>query len=110
HLTSLGADVAVAARDIGALVPVVEAIDDLDVQGFGVRIDLLDVASMPALVAEVEDALGPIDILVNNAGMQRLRLAVDVSEDDWDVVLDTNLRGTFFLAQAVGRGMVARGR
>jgi NAD(P)-dependent dehydrogenase (short-subunit alcohol dehydrogenase family) len=47
---------------------------------------------------------------VNNAGVNRLRLALDVTEDDWDFVLDTNLRAPFFVAQAVGRGMVARGR
>jgi len=61
-------------------------------------------------VAQVEADLGPIDILVNNAGMQRLRPALEVSEEDWDLVLDTNLRGAFFVAQAVGRRMVPRGR
>ena len=46
---------------------------------------------------------------MNNAGVQRLRPALELTEDDWDFVLDTNLRGAFFVAQAVGRGMVARG-
>lgn len=110
RLAALGADVAVTARDAAALVPVVTETERLGVRGLGVRLDLLDVPSMPGLVAEIEATLGPIDILVNNAAMQRLRLALDVTEDDWDIVLDTNLRGTFFLAQAVGRGMVARGR
>jgi NAD(P)-dependent dehydrogenase (short-subunit alcohol dehydrogenase family) len=110
HLASLGADVAVAARDLAALVPVVEAILARDVEGFAVRLDLLEVDVMAGLVEAIEETLGPIDILVNNAGMQRLRSALEVTEDDWDVVIDTNLRGTFFLAQAVGRGMVARGR
>jgi len=110
RLAALGSDVAVTARDLAALAPVVGEIERFGVRGLGVRLDLLDVPSMSGLVAEIEATLGPIDILVNNAGMQRLRLALDVTEDDWDVVLDTNLRGTFFLAQAVGRGMVARGR
>jgi len=110
RLAAHGADVAVTARTVESLAPVVAAIEALGVRGLGLRLDLLEVATFPELVAEVESGLGPIDILVNNAGMQRLRLALEVTEDDWDVVLDTNLRGTFFLAQAVGRGMVARGR
>ena len=58
---------------------------------------------------KIERQLGPIDALVNNAGIQRLSAAVDVTEPDWDDVLDTNLKGAFFCAQAVGRGMLARG-
>ena len=50
-----------------------------------------------------------MDILVNNAGCNRRKPALDVTWDDWNVVLDTNLRGSFFVAQAVARGMVQRG-
>jgi len=110
RLAAAGARVAVAARDLAPLVTVVEEIEALGVRGLGVRMDVADVAALPGHVAEIERSLGPIDILVNNAGTQRLRLALDVSEDDWDVVFATNLRGAFFMAQAVGRGMVARGR
>ena len=110
HLASLGADVAVGGRDLDALARVVADVETLGVRGFGLRFEVTDTPSLPALVAEIESALGPIDILVNNAGVNRLRLALDVSEDDWDFVLGTNLRGAFFVAQAVGRGMVERGR
>ncbi len=59
-------------------------------------------------VDDVTRTLGPIDVLVNNAGVQRLALALEVTEDDWDDVLDTNLKGAFFCTQAVGRLMVPR--
>ena len=55
------------------------------------------------------DALGHIDILVNNAGCNIRKPAVDVTWDDWNTILDTNLRGTFFVAQAVARHMIPRG-
>jgi NAD(P)-dependent dehydrogenase (short-subunit alcohol dehydrogenase family) len=110
HLAGLGAAVAVTARDIDALEAVMAEIDAAGSRPFGVQLDVTDAPSIAPTVAAAEDALGPIDILVNNAGVQRLRHALDVSEDDWDVVLDTNLRGAFFMAQAVGRGMVARRR
>jgi NAD(P)-dependent dehydrogenase (short-subunit alcohol dehydrogenase family) len=105
-----GADVAATARDPASLTDVLAEIRAAGRRGLGVRLDVLSSASIQAAVEAVESGLGPIEILVNNAGTQRLRAAEDVSEDDWDVVLDTNLRGAFFVAQAVGRGMLARGR
>ncbi|MBM4407006.1 MAG: glucose 1-dehydrogenase [Chloroflexi bacterium] len=110
HLAREGADVALGGRDLDALAAVVAEVEAIGALGFGLRFDVTDTAAIPALVAEIEAALGPIDILVNNAGINRLRLALDVTEEDWDRVVDTNLRGAFFVAQAVGRGMVARGR
>jgi gluconate 5-dehydrogenase len=68
-----------------------------------------DHASIQAAVAAVEGAFGRIDILVNNAGCNVRKPALDVSWDDWNLVLDTNLRGTFFTAQAVAAGMIQRG-
>ncbi|MFN3267396.1 MAG: SDR family NAD(P)-dependent oxidoreductase, partial [Deinococcales bacterium] len=53
---------------------------------------------------------GAVDILVNNAGVNRVQWAEDVSEENWDLVLDTNLKGAFFLSQAVGKQMIARGQ
>lgn len=66
-------------------------------------------ASRADLVAAAERELGPIDILVNNAGTIRRADALDVCEDDWDAVVDVNLKSAFFLAQAVARSLVARG-
>lgn len=53
---------------------------------------------------------GAVDILVNNAGVNRVQWAEDVTEENWDLVLDTNLKGAFFLSQAVGKQMIARGQ
>jgi len=109
RLATDGADVAVTARDVASLRDVVTEIESAGRRGLGVPLDVTSVASIRAAVDAAEAGLGPIDILVNNAATQRLRLAVDVTEEDWDYVLDTNLRGPFFVAQAVGRGMLARG-
>jgi len=73
----------------------------------------LDVTRLPmiqAMVDRVVSEWGRIDILVNNAGMNIRRMAVDVTEDDWDKVLDTDLKGVFFVAQAVGKHMIGRGQ
>lgn len=61
-------------------------------------------------VADAELRLGTLDALVNNAGVQRLSPALEVTESDWDDVLDTNLKGAFFCAQAAGRVMIQRNR
>ena len=60
------------------------------------------------MVASAEEALGHIDILVNNAGCNIRKPAIDVTWDDWNQILDTNLRGSFFVAQAVARRMIPR--
>jgi NAD(P)-dependent dehydrogenase (short-subunit alcohol dehydrogenase family) len=72
--------------------------------------DVREPSQVAAAVAEAERRLGPLDALINNAGVQRLSAALEVTEDDWDDVLDTNLKGAFFCAQAAGRAMVPRGR
>ena len=69
-----------------------------------------DHASIAAAVSAVQSDLGPIDILVNNAGCNIRKPALEVTWDDWNTILDTNLRGPFFVAQAVARQMVPRGR
>jgi 2-deoxy-D-gluconate 3-dehydrogenase len=71
----------------------------------------LGVAGAPQRVAaEAQQAIGPIDILINNAGIIRRADALDFSEQDWDDVIDVNLKAPFFLAQAVARDMIARGK
>jgi 2-dehydro-3-deoxy-D-gluconate 5-dehydrogenase len=68
----------------------------------------LDVQSV-AECRELALKAGNMDILVNNAGVNRVQWAEDVTEENWDLVLDTNLKGAFFLTQAIGKGMIARG-
>src|SRR5439155_3626419 len=104
-----GSRVALAARGVAATAGAAQGIVDNGGVAAAFALDVTDVASIHKAVGAVEEELGPIDTLVNNAAMQRLRLAVDVTEEDWDIVHRTNLRGAFFVAQAVGRGMVARG-
>ena len=75
-----------------------------------VQADVGRIAEAQAMVATVERELGPVDILVNNAGVfPRVRF-LDMTESDWDYVLDVNLKGTFFCAQEVARTMVSAGR
>jgi NAD(P)-dependent dehydrogenase (short-subunit alcohol dehydrogenase family) len=69
--------------------------------------DVTDVASVRSGVAAAERALGPIDVLVNNSGVSVTRRIADVEEADYDHVMDTNAKGMFFVAQAVGRSMIA---
>jgi len=73
-------------------------------------LDVRQVASIRAMVDRVLGEWGRIDILVNNAGMNIRKMAVEVREEDWDPVLDTDLKGVFFCAQAAGRHMIERGQ
>ena len=73
-----------------------------------VELNLRDEASIERAVADALGELGTLDILVNNAGCNIRKRAVDVTWDDWNTILDTNLRGTFFVAQAVARHMIQR--
>jgi gluconate 5-dehydrogenase len=72
------------------------------------ELDVRDYGSIQRMVEAAVAAYGRIDILVNNAGCNVRRPALEVSWDDWNLVLDTNLRGTFFVAQAVARHMIPR--
>jgi 2-deoxy-D-gluconate 3-dehydrogenase len=73
-------------------------------------LDVTQVASIRAMVEKVVTEWGRIDILINNAGMNIRKWAVDVTEQDWDTVVDTDLRGAFFCAQLVGKHMIQRGK
>jgi NAD(P)-dependent dehydrogenase (short-subunit alcohol dehydrogenase family) len=108
-LARAGADVAVASRSTAELESLAEEVRAL---GRDASVHELDICSVPAIqstVQEVIDRHGRIDILVNNAGTNVQQDVVDVTEADWDLVQDTNLKGAFFCAQAVGRHMVERG-
>ncbi len=74
----------------------------------GFACDMTDAASVRAALAACEASLGPIDILVNNAGVTRDNLLVRLSDDEWDEVLNANLRGAFVATQAVIKGMMKR--
>jgi 2-deoxy-D-gluconate 3-dehydrogenase len=78
-------------------------------RGAVVTLDVTDAESLSGLVPAVTRGLGRLDVLVNNAGLNIQRLAVDVTEEDWDRVVDVNLKGLFFCSQAAGRHMIANG-
>jgi len=108
-LAGAGADVALAGRETATLEPVAEEIRS----GTGRRAYYLplDVSRLETLSAAVEAILGhygQIDILVNNAGTNVRKESVEFSPEDWDRVMDTNLKGAFFLTQEVGKHMISR--
>jgi gluconate 5-dehydrogenase len=108
-LARAGADLIVTSRrkaDCDAFRAEIEA---LGRRTAALDLDVRDRDSLAALGEAAEAAFGRVDILVNNAGCNVRKPALDVTWEDWNQVLDTNLRGTFFVAQAIARGMIARG-
>jgi NAD(P)-dependent dehydrogenase (short-subunit alcohol dehydrogenase family) len=109
-LAEAGADVAVTARTAEALAATAAAVRDAGRRAAALAHDVADEAAAGAMVAAAEAALGPLDILVNNAGVEMVRSSAEVDKGVWDRIVDVNLRGAFFVAQAVARGMLAAGR
>jgi 3-oxoacyl-[acyl-carrier protein] reductase len=104
-LYAAGARVAVVGRDAGRARDVAAGLGE---RAAGVGCDVADRAQVEAALAAAEAALGPIDILVNNAGLTRDNILLRLSDEDWDVVLDANLKGAFFTIRAVIKGMMKR--
>jgi len=77
-------------------------------QALAVPLDVTSLHSINRMVAKTLARFGAIDILVNNAGINIAKKALDVTEEDWDRILDVNLKGVFFCSQAVGREMIKR--
>ncbi len=108
-LAEAGADVAVAGRGSG-LEETAELIRSVGRRAQVCKVDLSTTTQIPALLDEVQAALGSLDILVNNAGTIRRASALDVTEADWDDVVNLNQRSLFFLSQAAARRMAPRGK
>jgi NAD(P)-dependent dehydrogenase (short-subunit alcohol dehydrogenase family) len=106
-LAESGAAVAVAARRIDRLERLAGTIAQSGGRAHPVAMDVTNVESIRAGVAAAEAALGPIDVLVNNSGVSVTARIGDVEEPEYDLVMNTNLKGAFFVAQAVGRSMIA---
>ena len=104
-LANAGARVAVVGRDQARAAEAAAAIGR-DARGFAA--DVGDPASVVALVEAVEKEFGQVDILVNNAGLTRDNILFRLKDDDWDAVLDANLRGAFIAIRSVARGMIKR--
>lgn len=108
-LARFGAEVAVAGRSRERGDEVAEEIRRLGRRSLFVPVDVTAKAQVEAMVEEVQRALGRIDILVNSAGINRRVRAEVLTLEDWEAVVDTNLKGTFLVAQAVGRVMIEQG-
>ncbi len=109
-LAAAGAQVAVSARRVERLEALAGDIAAAGGRALVVPADLSDVAQIRAAAARIEAELGPIDILVNNAGISRQARLEAFSEADYDAVLDTNLKGPFFAAQAAAQQMIRHQR
>lgn len=107
-MAQAGARVALAARSTDKLEQLKQEIEQAGGKACAVKMDVTDVAGVRAAVAAAEAELGGIDILVNNSGVSKQQRATEVEEGDYDYVTDTNCKGAFFVAQAVGRSMIAR--
>ena len=107
-LANAGADLIVTSRKKVDLSLFVAEIQALGRRATAVELDVRDEESIEAMAAEVA-AIGQLHILVNNAGCNVRKPAIDVTWDDWNLVLDTNLRGSFFVAQKIAKQMAQHG-
>jgi NAD(P)-dependent dehydrogenase (short-subunit alcohol dehydrogenase family) len=107
-LARAGADLVITSRKPESLEPFRAEIEALGRKALPVQLDVCDYGSIRKMAESAYEEYGKIDILVNNAGCNIRKRALDVTWDDWNFVLDTNLRGTFFVAQAVARKMIPR--
>ena len=109
-LALAGAEVVLAARGIDRLEAAVKEIEGFGGCAVAIQVDVTDGKSVRACVETAEKTLGPIDILVNNAGIAVTKPLLEHAEEDWDSVLDTNLKGVWLIGQEVARRMVHRGQ
>jgi NAD(P)-dependent dehydrogenase (short-subunit alcohol dehydrogenase family) len=104
-----GASVAVAARDQESLERLADEIRSDGGEALAVELDVRDVEQISTVFEHVRERLGSLDVLVNNAGLGANHPAEDITESDWDEMMDVNLRGLFFACQAAGRIMLEQG-
>jgi NAD(P)-dependent dehydrogenase (short-subunit alcohol dehydrogenase family) len=109
-LSGAGAAVVLAGRRVERLKTLRAEIEGNGGDAHVVMMDVTDPVSIRAAVAHAETEVGGIDILVNNSGVSSTQKLVDVTEDEFDYIFDTNTRGAFFVAQEVGKRMLARAR
>ena len=109
-LADAGADVVVTSRALERVEPVAAEIRAMGRQALPLALEVRSLDSVEAMVEATLERFGRIDILVNNAGINIPEPALEVSEEHWDRVLDTNLKGLFFCAQQVGRAMLRQGQ
>ena len=102
-LAAAGASVAIAARRADRLASLQAELQSAGAKAVAVELDVQSGDSITAAFAAVEEALGPIDIVVNNAGISIVKPALEMPVEDWDAVVNTNLRGAWLVAQTAGK-------
>jgi len=108
-LANAGADLILTSRSRDSLQTFESEIKDLGRRAVSLELDVRDQASIERMAATAQRAFGHIEILVNNAGCNVRKPALDVNWEDWNLILDTNLRGSFFVAQVIARQMISKG-
>ncbi len=109
-LSAAGATVVLASRRVDKLKELRSQLEAAGGAAHVVALDVTDPQSIEAAVAHAETEVGPIDILVNNSGVSTTQKLQDVEPEDFDFIFNTNVKGAFFVAQAVGKRMLARAR
>jgi gluconate 5-dehydrogenase len=107
-LAKAGADLVITSRDLSRLTEFKKEIESLGRKVLAVQLDVLSQSDIDNMVQATIKEYGKIDILVNNAGLNIRNPSIEFSPEDWDTVLDTNLKGSFFCAQAVAKEMIKR--
>ena len=101
-----GATVIGTATSEAGAADIQKALEAASIQGWGAALNVTDAAACEAVMGEIEKRFGPVSVLVNNAGITRDNLAMRMKDDEWDAVMDTNLKAVFRLSKAVMRGMM----
>ena len=109
-LAAAGCGVVLAGRRIERLKTLHAEIEANGGDAHVVAVDVTDIDSIKAAVAHAETEMGTLDILINNSGVSTTQKLTEVTEDDYDYIFDTNTKGAFFVAQEVGKRMLARAR
>lgn len=105
-LAHAGADIVIVSRNLAEGEAAAQQMRDMGRKSIAISCDVTSPAAVEEMVAKAVASFGKIDILLNNAGMNIRKPVVDIAEEDWDKVIDTNLKGIFLVAQAVGKEMI----
>jgi 3-oxoacyl-[acyl-carrier protein] reductase len=105
-LGGMGATVVGTATSDGGAAEIQKNLDAAGINGRGVKLDVTDAAACEVVIGEIEKQFGAVAILVNNAGITKDNLAMRMKDDEWDAVIDTNLKAVFRLSKLVMRGMM----
>ena len=108
-LAKAGANVVITSRTLESLETTKQEIEAIGRKCIKIEMEVLEEDSIINAVKKAETELGPINILINNAGCNIRKPALEVTWEDWETVVDTNLKGAFFLAKEIAKGMTERG-